>query len=854
MLNNLSIGAKLIFSFVVLLSLIFLVGIMGWYGLNVLDNASGKAASLQEIVSLANDLNRYCFETQYYAMNGNYYKDPAMMAKVAGKDAGTKYVAETVAALVDEKITYYEGKIDPETHANFKKDLESVKAAFIEFDAQTDAWAAIQADVDASAKLRDDIADGAQADFQQLAQSVMNSGTAEAIKHKPEGSDAEIDYAPARRISQEKELGTILEGIEWVRRLTREQAAITNLRELQDKNAAIDERFGRLLAEIDNVAPGFLQSANKKLVESGRGRCVQWREALKGYVALAVRKEHCNVTMAELGLHVEDLCGTLSVNAAQSSAATTEQMERTKGLIVWLIVGVVLFAVLVGAFLGLALTRNIAGATSRITAGLTRLVHRGDITVRVEPELLRRGDEVGRLAKLTEDILGDYNGVSNLAQSLSSGDWTVTANEKSEEDVMNHNLNAMIEKINAALNEVAEAVHRVNSGASQIAAASESLSQGATESAASIEEITASMGEMGSQTNRNAQSASEASNLARQTNTAGADGQVMMQNMIDSMQQITKNSSEVQKVIKVIDDISFQTNLLALNAAVEAARAGTHGKGFAVVAEEVRNLAARCAKAAGETSQMIEGNNKQISEGAVIATQTAEMLNTIIAHASKTAEIINRIAVASNEQAQGIGQVTQGLQQIDAVTQQNTASSEETASVSNEMSSQASNLQRLVNFFKLKGSKSGDAPTIRADKRSAQGPVHEKASEIRLDAPQETTTLVAKSAAKPVVKPVAKPVVTQAVSKPTAAKPTAAKPIATKPATTKPTAAKPTATKPAATKPLSLAGKSGGHINVTTKPSEFPAEPDQPVKGSGWDTPIDTEVTIHLDDKEFGKF
>jgi methyl-accepting chemotaxis protein len=174
------------------------------------------------------------------------------------------------------------------------------------------------------------------------------------------------------------------------------------------------------------------------------------------------------------------------------------------------------------------------------------------------------------------------------------------------------------------------------------------------------------------------------------------------------MEQITNNSEEVQKVVKVIDEIAFQTNLLALNAAVEAARAGQHGKGFAVVAEEVRNLAARSATAAKETSELIDGSNRQIQEGADVANQTSEGLNQIAEYVLKTTDLVTEIAKASNEQAQGASQISEGLNQIDQVTQQSTANAEETASVCQEMSQQAVRLQKLVKRFQLKG-ENGDS-------------------------------------------------------------------------------------------------------------------------------------------------
>ena len=250
-------------------------------------------------------------------------------------------------------------------------------------------------------------------------------------------------------------------------------------------------------------------------------------------------------------------------------------------------------------------------------------------------------------------------------------------------------LSRIIEGLSGGAEEVATA-------SGQISSTSQQLAEGASEQAASIEETSSSLEEMSSMTKQNADNAIQADSLMNEAKELVQRANEAMTELTGSIDEISEASGETSKIIKTIDEIAFQTNLLALNAAVEAARAGEAGAGFAVVADEVRNLAMRAAEAAKSTAELIEGTVKKTQDGTELVTKTNEAFSNVVESAAKVGELVGEIAAASNEQAQGIGQVNTAVAEMDKVVQNNASSAEESSSAAEEMNAQAEQMKRMV--------------------------------------------------------------------------------------------------------------------------------------------------------------
>ena len=387
------------------------------------------------------------------------------------------------------------------------------------------------------------------------------------------------------------------------------------------------------------------------------------------------------------------LINMLTEDSDENDKAVNAQMYALIGAMI----AVAVIAVIISFGYAAVVTRAITLPIERLTVAAKKLED-GDVEVdckKIHDDDL--GDLMDAFAKMADGIKDQVR----VADVIAKGDYTIDVKLRSDRDVLGKALQKLVRDENRTLNNIREAGSQITVGSEQVANASQALAQGSTEQASALEQVTASMDEVTQRTKDNATEASQASNLVHNIKDMAAEGNEQMKSMIQAMDSINESSETISKIIKTIDDISFQTNILALNAAVEAARAGVHGKGFAVVAEEVRNLAAKSASAAGETAEMIEDSIRKVATGTKIAEETAKSLDAIVKSIDEIVVLISSITASSNDQATAISQIDQAISQVSTVVQTNAATSEQCAAASEELSNQAVTLRELISQYKL---------------------------------------------------------------------------------------------------------------------------------------------------------
>ena len=323
-----------------------------------------------------------------------------------------------------------------------------------------------------------------------------------------------------------------------------------------------------------------------------------------------------------------------------------------------------------------------------------------DVTYTSKDEL---GSLAGSMRAMVAELKKYIENIAYVTEEISNGNMAVSIDVEYQNDFapIRQSMEKITSSLNDTLSQISASSQQVAAGSEQMSSGAQELAQGATEQASSSEELAASIAEISQRVQQNAGYSQQASADMNETIKEIQLGNAQMKKLVGAMSKIADTSSEIEKIIKAIEDIAFQTNILSLNAAVEAARAGSAGKGFSVVADEVRNLASKSAAAAKDTTALIQSPIGAIEAGDKMVAETEKALGNISQKAGAVAKLVNEIAEASSSQASSIEQIDTGINQISSVIQSNSATSEESAASSEELSAQAVMLQTLVSRFKL---------------------------------------------------------------------------------------------------------------------------------------------------------
>jgi methyl-accepting chemotaxis protein len=345
----------------------------------------------------------------------------------------------------------------------------------------------------------------------------------------------------------------------------------------------------------------------------------------------------------------------------QDGSAENEKIRKETSGTIWivLIIGS-LVANAAAVFAGVVLARGIA---TPIAAVVTHLDHvaAGDLSKDAPPELQKREDEIGILArgtqtmtvalrKMIQDIAGGIQRLSSSSTELMSSSAQMTSGSRQASDKA-HSVAAAAEEMSSNITSVAAGMEQTTTNLSHVASATE--------------QMTSTIGEI-------AQNSEKARRITDEATRQAA-------RITEQINQLGVAAREIGKVTETITEISSQTNLLALNATIEAARAGSAGKGFAVVATEIKTLAQQTAAATEDIKGRIAGVQSATAGGITEIGKVSQVITEVSAIVASIAAAIEEQSAATKEIARNIAEASAGMTDSNARVSQTSQVSREIA-------------------------------------------------------------------------------------------------------------------------------------------------------------------------------